>query len=159
MKDAISNAVVIQIIIIFLVIINSYLAFSVNYTRAFRIKNNIVSTIERYEGLTREAHNQIEEMMANAGYSISDSYLTKCGASGYEVIRNSNGTGGFCAKISIVGNAAGEYQGTYYSVVTYVNIDLPFLNKILPVFANAFAIKGETKTILSSGTGTELRLD
>ena len=77
MKDAISNAVVIQIIIIFLVIINSYLAFSVNYTRAFRIKNNIVSTIERYEGLTREAHNQIEEMMANAGYSISDSYLTE----------------------------------------------------------------------------------
>jgi len=46
MRDAIGGTFSIQIILFFLIIINSYLAFSVNYTKAFRIKNNIIAIIE-----------------------------------------------------------------------------------------------------------------
>lgn len=55
MRDAISGAMTLQIIVIFMIIINCYLAFSVNYTKAFRVKNEIRSIIEKNEGLTCSA--------------------------------------------------------------------------------------------------------
>ena len=43
------------------VAINGYLAYSVNYTRAFRVKNGIINILEQYEGHTEEAKDQIAE--------------------------------------------------------------------------------------------------
>ena len=63
MRDAISGALTLQIILIFMIIINCYLAFSVNYTKAFRVKNEILSIIEKNEGLTCSAMDQINDFM------------------------------------------------------------------------------------------------
>jgi len=154
-KDAISSTVIIQIILIFLVIINSYLAFSVNYTKAFRIKNNIVSIIEENEGLTDIAKVRVEELMLGAGYSIARDYIDRCGTgslAGYIPIYNN--AGGYCVKVNLADNTGtygdGAYVGAYYSVVTFISIDVPILNKVFPVFADVFSIKGETKTIYSA---------
>ena len=46
MRDAIGGVVNITIIVTFLVIVSGYLAFNVNYTKAFRVKNKIITTIE-----------------------------------------------------------------------------------------------------------------
>lgn len=46
MRDAIGGVVNIQIILVFIVIVSGYLAFSVNYTKAFRVKNKIITTLE-----------------------------------------------------------------------------------------------------------------
>lgn len=166
MRDAIGGVLVIQIIIIFLLIINSYLAFSVNYTKAFRVKNKIVSIIENHEGLTdgeNGAKKAIENMMLENSYSIDNSYTDKCGTlSGLKKYHKvPNNVGGFCVYVtptSITGeNVTTEvYKGSVYSVAVFINIDLPVLNRIFPFFANVFAIKGETKTIYSSGYNTEL---
>lgn len=166
MRDAIGGVLVIEIIIIFLLIINSYLAFSVNYTKAFRVKNKIVSIIENYEGMTEGelgSKKAIENMMLENHYSIDNAYTDRCGtldgAKKYE--KSPNNVGGFCYYITETsesgqGLANETYKGTVYSVAVFVNIDLPVLNKLFPYFANVFAIKGETKTIYSSGYNTEL---
>ena len=166
MRDAIGGVLVIQIIIIFLLIINSYLAFSVNYTKAFRVKNKIVSIIENHEGLTdgeNGSKKAIENMMLENSYSIDNAYTDRCsslsGARDYHKVPNN--VGGFCVYVtptSMTGEniVSDVYKGTVYSVAVFVNIDLPVLNKIFPYFANVFAIKGETKTIYSSGYDTEL---
>lgn len=167
MRDAIGGVLVIEIIIVFLLIINSYLAFSVNYTKAFRVKNRVVSIIENYEGLTNgEAGSKkaIENMMIENHYSINNSYTDRCGTlSGAKTyLKSPNNVGGFCYYITETsesgqGLASETYKGTVYSVAVFVNIDLPVLNKIFPYFSNVFAIKGETKTIYSSGYNTELK--
>ena len=167
MRDAIGGVLIIEIIIVFLLIINSYLAFSVNYTKAFRVKNRIISIIENYEGLTsgtNGSESAIENMMLENHYSIDRAYIVRCdaldGAKKYDPIYNS--AGGFC-KYTIETSESGQglasetYKGTVYSVAVFVNIDLPVLNKIFPYLSNIFAIKGETKTIYSSGYNTELR--
>lgn len=167
MRDAIGGVLIIEIIIVFLLIINSYLAFSVNYTKAFRVKNRIISIIENYEGLTagqQGSESAIENMMLENHYSIDRAYIVRCenldGAKKYEPIYNM--AGGFC-KYTIETSESGQglasetYKGTVYSVAVFVNIDLPVLNKIFPYLSNIFAIKGETKTIYSSGYNTELR--
>lgn len=167
MRDAIGGVLVIEIIIVFLLIINSYLAFSVNYTKAFRVKNRMISIIENYEGMTDGelgSKKAIENMMIENHYSINNAYTDRCGTlDGAKTYRKSpNSVGGFCYYITETsesgqGLASETYKGTVYSVAVFVNIDLPVLNKIFPLFSNLFAIKGETKTIYSSGYNSELR--
>ena len=50
MKDAFGGIVNIVLVAIFLVIISGILGLVVNYTKAFRMKNVVISTIEQYEG-------------------------------------------------------------------------------------------------------------
>ena len=50
MKDAVGGIVNIWIIAIFIVLISGYLAFSVQYNKAFRMKNEIIEAIEQCDG-------------------------------------------------------------------------------------------------------------
>ena len=143
MRDAFGGVWTIQIILVFMIIINSYLAFSVNYTKAFRIKNNIVSIIETEEGFTEEAKARAETVMQNTGYNVSSAYLRSCSKDGYVAVLNK--AGGYCIKLNRVSEISG-----YYSVKTFINIDIPILGKLFEAFPDTFAIKEETKTIYSS---------
>lgn len=150
MRDAIGGTFSLQIILFFLVVINAYLAFSVNYTKAFRIKNNIIAIIEQQEGYTvsngiddnESARSRIFTLMGDANYTIDRSSL-KCNV-GYTQIYDSVQNTGFCLQLHTNNDGSG-----YYSVITYVNIDIPIVNRILPL-SGIFAIKGETKTIYSN---------
>lgn len=158
MKEAIGGVMSLQIIMIVLIVMNCYLAFSVNYTKAFRTKNEIRSIIEKNEGFTCSAADQINEYMLETNYNISDGYLSWCESNGYEVARLGNGS--FCYKnnkVDITGTTDQNttYKGSYYTVVTFVNLDLPLINKVLPFAGNIFAVKGETALIYSSGNNSE----
>ena len=50
MKDAFGGVLSLVLITIFLVIVSGILALLVNYTKAFRMKNVVISTIEQYSG-------------------------------------------------------------------------------------------------------------
>ena len=50
MRDAFGGIVNIVLVAIFLVIVSGILGLVVNYTKAFRMKNAVISTIEQYEG-------------------------------------------------------------------------------------------------------------
>ena len=50
MRDAYGGVVSISIVVVFLVLVSGYLAFNVNYTKAFRLKNKVISVLEEYEG-------------------------------------------------------------------------------------------------------------
>ena len=50
MRDAMGGTVVLVIIVVFIVVTLGYMAFNVNYTKAFRMKNKIISVYEDYKG-------------------------------------------------------------------------------------------------------------
>ena len=50
MRDAFGGIVNIVFVAIFLLIISGILGLIVNYTKAFRMKNTVISAIEQYEG-------------------------------------------------------------------------------------------------------------
>ncbi len=154
MRDAISGAMTLQIIVIFMIIINCYLAFSVNYTKAFRVKNEIRSIIEKNEGFTCSAKDQINDLMLKNNYKMNSKFETWCTNNGYQVARLDAGS--FCykySKVDVTGtsNDNSLYKGAYYTVATFVNVDLPLVNNVLPFAGNLFLVKGETALIFSSG--------
>jgi len=52
MRQAIGTTWVFQLVIIFMLIFVAFLSLSLNYTKAFRIKNELITTLEKFEGLT-----------------------------------------------------------------------------------------------------------
>ncbi len=171
MRDAIGGTLTIQIIIIFLIIVNSYLAFTVNYTKAFRVKNQIISIIEKNEGLTDQARKEIEEYMDKVSYSAS--YMNSCSSLSRDASqgegkewKSMTHQGGaktsiYCYAINKQDATGGvdegtTYAGSYYSVATFVDINIPILKTFFGEIATKFAIKGETKMIYSSGNNSEL---
>ncbi len=155
MRDAIGGTVTIVIISFFILLVNGYLAFNVNYTKAFRVKSEIISIIEENEGHTTHAQSQIAAYLQSMNYGVSQNMTS-------QVASDSNYTCtdyGYCvaAYNAGVGTYLDEgYEGTYYHVITFVNMDIPILAQVLPLLANQmFQVDGETKTIYSFGTNTE----
>ena len=165
MRDAIGGAMSIQIIIIFLLIVNSYLAFTVNYTKAFRVKNEIISIIEKNEGLTGIGESQISSVADDDSTACGQiqRYLKQVGYNTSEYTCEQGFTeqpGGYCTRAICEGthnsqNLGAQYVGAHYAVETFVQIKFPILDKLLPALSSVFAVRGETKTIYSSGTNTE----
>ena len=51
MRQAIGSTWILQLVILFMLIFVGFLALSINYTKAFKIKNEMLSIIEKYEGV------------------------------------------------------------------------------------------------------------
>ena len=160
MRDAIGGTFSITAIVIFLLIVNCFLAFSVNYTKAFRAKNEVRSIIEKSEGLGCDALHRIENILSTNHYRIGDPYETWCKNNGYKIAMDSNNTPLFCYKVEKVditgaGDNKKAYKGAYYTIATFVNIDIPIFNKVFEGIGNVFMVKGETALIYSSGINYE----
>ncbi|MDO5393509.1 MAG: hypothetical protein Q4F33_02810 [Mycoplasmatota bacterium] len=148
MRDAFGGVANLVIIVVFLVLVSGYLAFNVNYTKAFRVKNKIISTFEQYEGqcaidANNQCHIQILEYMKQLGYDAPNFDLT---GDGYTC-----GNGYCFKKIDIAKPATSSTDDTkdraYFKVVTQINIDIPIINKILPGL-KIFQVSGDTKPIV-----------
>ncbi len=144
MRDAIGQVFTLQIILAFVLLINGYMAYSVNYTRAFRVKNQIINIIEQYEGPENdEAKDKIVSYVHNMNYEVSSTLINDKEADGYTCYKE-----GWCYKATKVttADADGDMEGTYYTVVTFVNIDIPVINRIVGL-GRFLQVVGETKTI------------
>ena len=60
MRESIGATWILQLVIIFMLIFVAFLALSVNYTKAYKIKNEVVTIIEKYEGVSSKKEGSIE---------------------------------------------------------------------------------------------------
>lgn len=150
MKDAFGAAYYIKFALVFIAVFASLLAIALNYSKAFRIKNTIISYIEENEGLDNELRNKIDNYVANMRYYVNnvnpgsnttlvyeDGYVFRdgqCEARGYCIYHYSPNTS--------YGNTY-EYRGDYYKVVTYIQIEFPFFNLDVTV-----PVTGETRLLV-----------
>ncbi len=142
MRDAFGGIVNIAIIVVFLVIVSGYLAFNVNYTKAFRVKNKIISTYEEYEGACQQPNGdcrtKIREYINDVGYNagkmrVSDTSFA-CQDEGYCV-----------KKVRDTTITDGE-ERAHFEIITQININIPIINNIMGL--SIFQVRGSTKTIV-----------
>ena len=137
MKDAFGGIVSIAFIAVFLVIVSGVLGLTVSYTKAFRMKNIVISAIEQYEGYgcfsaSSGCRDKIEEGAKKIGYSSNVDL--NCPSS-YEKVE-----GRFCYRKDPTNG--GNF---IYKIITQVDIDIPIINKLTGF--SFFQINGDTRTI------------
>lgn len=154
MRDAFGGIVNITTIVVFLVVVSGYLAFNVSYTKAFRIKNKIITAIEQYEGKcgyddeTGDCTSAIQNEITNIGYHPKkfDNYeVTGCrtlhapGDDGRYYI-------GKCPANKASSGSEDDNTKYYYRVETAIDISIPIINDILANIPE-LRLRGNSKLI------------
>lgn len=166
MRESIGGMWLFSIVITFIVLFVSFIAYSISYTRAFKVKNEIINYIERAEGFTtydgdlREVPLSELNILAtnneatvdvlaylqiqNIGYNYSIASLVECDELGY----GEKQVGGYCLKKFCPENENG--QKVYYKVTTFIAFKIPVLNFVFKI-----PISGETKALYYDQTGRD----
>lgn len=151
MNDAVGNVYSLGFVFAFILIVASFLAYVINYNRAFQMKNRLLEIIkERNNELpsgtmsTTEfelIENELKEYKEGLGYSAGIRYIAAAKEEGWTCPTNF----GWCYKIYPDPRTyAGEdISYTYVKVMTFVSIDVPIINNIFSNLSN-FRIVGST---------------
>lgn len=144
MRDSLGGVVVLVIIVVFVVFVSAYMAFNVNYTKAFKMKNKIISTIEEYNAKCFAAGpcaTEIKEYADEIGYKPH----FKCNSSeGFK-----DGTDElYCyQEFKVVDNSkAGNIEKYYYRVVTRIDIQIPIIQNFFGL--RILNVSGDTGLII-----------
>ena len=166
MKEAIGGIYSIQALVVFIILVMSLLAYSVNYTKSFKVKNELIHLIEQFEGLTEDSTAKIDSVLEHYTYNVPNVqlYENMCAEMGYQSYTANlpNGTDAvFCVKCDLADikgtQVSGlKYKGSYYSVVTFVNIEIPIISQLFPRTGSFLKITGQTDLIYSSGNNSEI---
>lgn len=161
MRDAFGGIFMIRLFIVFIFIYVAFAAVSLNYAKAFRVKNSVISFVEENEIVDLRNINNIEKLDAileNAKYHKECKY-------GNGTIRSIEGNNtGYCYNgIVIMKQKEEKLAGTNstiinYQILTYADWNLGVLTKILALGGKqankkdyvdgAWEIIGEAKVVL-----------
>lgn len=143
MRDAVGGTFMIYVFIVFLTIYITFVAVAFNYARAFRVKNKVIDIIEQNEGIrdyqnTSGAIGDIDYYLNEVSYRVNgiDDNTNAC--NGFNYI---NKTRGYC--INEYNTVVDGMSAKYYKVVTFVRLELPFLD-----LGFTIPVKGETRKIV-----------
>ena len=164
MRQGIGTIGTFNIIIIFIVVVFGLLIGAINYYKAFKVNARILDVIEKYEGYNSLAVEEIDKYLDTIGY-IRGNKGCDNRSHNADLVTSKNGGHGidtnfdYCVYYHNADGTSKDIHGasTYYnySVVTYIFVDLPVLNRLndghgIPVYT-----KGE-RTYKFTGTKNPL---
>lgn len=154
MKESIGNSFIFYIVIIFVFIFIALFVGSTSYTKAFKVKNRIISIIEKYNDapskavkdnnvLDEDIRKEITLSLQTVGYRVKKpgeansckKYFDKhYNNTPYILAKTEAGTHDYCiARFDTT-------KGSYYAVIAYMYLDIPVIGSKLSI-----PIYGETK--------------
>lgn len=173
MKSAVSSTWIYGLVITFILVFAGYLAFTINYSTAFKVKNEMITIIEKHKGMTNSIGNKVnsiivsgESVTANVGalqtinlyllgkaYDVQDTCPTDHDYkwAGVKVLDTKNAS-------EMIDNPAVEgkkyyycfYSPTgtrFYKVRLFYRLDLPVLGDFF-----TFSVDGTTSEIFGMNT-------
>lgn len=149
MREAIANAGVFNLIIVFVIILLAFFIGSLSYSKAFKVKNKIIEEIEKDQGIEKNTIDNIENWMNEIGYRAIDGNF-QCPE--FESNKESRGR-------IIMGKKKYQYCiyeydtckgikedertkcGKYYGAIAYMYFDVPIIGDMIRI-----PVRGETMT-------------
>ena len=153
MRESIGGAWLFGLVITFIVFFASFLALSINFSKAFNVKNEVVDLIEKYEGNNCNARNAIAGHLRTIGYLVygncpEDEIINEESGNPVTIKYQGYNADGDPVKgkalYCIAENTASTdtINKKYYKAVVFFKVDLPMMENIA-----TFKIKGETSTV------------
>lgn len=152
MRESIGSTWVLQLIILFILLFVGFLTLSLNYSKSYKVKNEVMTIIEKYEGLTNDSVKIINNYLTQSGYKTTG----KCGSDGWYGMTDISGANNvlesatdndkyyYCIRKKF---AKKDYY--YYEIKTFLSFNLPIVGN----FA-VFTIEGSTADVVSQDTYT-----
>lgn len=157
MREAIGGSWLFNIVIFFVILFTGYMCLSINHTKAFNVKDDIVKIIERDGGfdnlnnVNATNNDTIKKIVASLqefGYRSHNSCPNDGGGRVWygfnrEGARD-DANAAFCIREIPANNDPALPNIRYYQVVVFYQLDLPIFNNLF-----RFQLKGDTKLLYS----------
>lgn len=152
MREAIGGTWVTQLVIVFMLIFVAFLALSLNYTKAFKVKNQLMTIIEQQEGVTSGDNGSIAIMnnyLKGNAYGVMraceiDSYgVSNLNSSSIERVTSNSKKYYYCIK-KIAAPSSNHEGKVYYKVNIFFQFNLPVLGDLF-----TFGINGSTGDVVN----------
>ena len=163
MRDAFGGIFMIKVLLVFVFIYVAFTAISLNYAKAFRVKNKVIDYVEQNDIIALD-----EKVMAKVCQEdgefvniLKRSQYNKSCINGNGITYNEEGKAvGFCCNGVVIENnlELSDKNTQVYNIKTYANWDIGALNLILALggrdknsgtYVNGYwEISGEAKVVL-----------
>lgn len=160
MREAIGGTWLFNLVIFFVLLFTGYMCLSINYSKAFSVKDKIINEIERNGGIKNIPNTDGKDPTINAitSYLQEVGYRTTGDCTDYDYgcsrdgkctsVGNGRSSYAYCLKEQKASDdyyppADGEFIFvSYYKVKVFYQLDLPVLRQMF-----GFNIKGDTKLL------------
>lgn len=144
MRDAFGGILNIVFVTIFLLVVEGVLGLVVNYTKAFKMKNNVINMIEQYEAVgcfDKSGNTACVKRIIDKAQEIGYSPVSLKCPNDFTAVK-----GLFCYKESIVDNKSNySSRANIYRVITQVDLHFPLLSEIFGF--SIFQVSGDTEVV------------
>jgi hypothetical protein len=145
MKESIGMAWLMIIVMTFITLFSGYLAFSINYSKSFRVKDGIIERIHKYNGFvsdgSRNTLQDIDDFLANINYNARGDCYSLCHDSGNSFVgirgttvkdRDEETQGNsynYCI-VKVASKSLGDesltadYPSVYYKVIVFFSLQI-----------------------------------
>lgn len=129
MKESIGYTATLNIIIVFLSIIFTFLVASLIYYKSHKVTNIVINAIEKYEGYNSGSEEEIVKGLSSLGYAKKK---LNCASSSGTCGLVENSSNGYCVYL------CEEDKYYYYKIRTNMMLNVPIINNILdiPIYSN-----------------------
>ena len=163
MRDAFGGVFMMRLMLVFIVIFVAFSAVSLNYAKAFRIKNRVIDVVEQMEiqkvDDISNYYDRIDAIKQNANYNID------CGDNEGTILDEKDKVIGVCRSgvVIMLNSERSNEEYIYYNIITYGGWNLGSLNMLLALsgqntnsrepMMGTWAISGEAKVRNRSSRG------
>lgn len=148
MKQAVATTTIFKAILAFTILFSAFLAVAITYNRVYKLKNETIFILEKYEGINNKSLNIINNYLDNSGYNIKG----RCETDEYGVVdltnniyekAQTNKEYYYCLNYYCDGNSCSlNNTHIFYKIKLFFKFNLPFLGDLA-----TFKITGDTKAI------------
>lgn len=153
MRESIGGVSLFNLVIVFVLLFTGYISLSINYSKAYNVKNELVNIIKNQGGICTTGAvicgNLVDQIQDYFGEVSYHSHGT-CKDGFYGFKRDGTALGlnandaAFCVKGIPVSQNSELPNALYYQVKVFYQLDLPIFNNIFN-----FSVSGETSRIYS----------
>lgn len=155
MKEAIGGISIFQIVIAFIILFTGYICLSVNYSKAYSVKNELLTIIKNQGGVCTDDENNvlcqnfkllISNYLQQSGYRSMGTCDTDWEGFKRDGTHVSKGEkAAFCVRgVNIADSESQLPTAVYYEVEVFYQVDLPIISGLFN-----FSVKGETSRVYS----------
>lgn len=129
MKQGMGSVFLYNIIIVFIILVFAFLASAISYSKSFRVNSRIISAIEKYEGYNGASAEEANKNLNVIGYRHDTKKDCPGTYNGGTLVKNNKNEFKYCVyQYKLDG---GRYYR--YGVLTYMDMELPLINKVLEI--------------------------
>ncbi|MCM1052580.1 MAG: hypothetical protein NC483_01195 [Ruminococcus sp.] len=149
MRQTIGGTWLMQLMILFILLFVGYIVLTLSYSKSIRLKNEVVTMVEKYNGLHDESVSLINNYLSSSGYTARGNCTATSGTGVYGATdlkimaleeAQPNKKYYYCVK-----KFKGANTTKYYQVTLFYKFNLPILGNI-----SGFTVRGTTSNFQTS---------